>query len=71
MNMTEINPVWSALIKEGSRVDSLVASSLAYSLISTLRRKIGLKFWGVFGSLPGLGRATIVADNISSGKQHH
>lgn len=47
---------------------SLVASSLAYILTSLFSNDIGLKFCGESGALPGLGKAIIVAFNISGGK---
>lgn len=44
---------------------SLLASALAYSLISVINRDIGLKF--VSGDLPGLSSVTIVACTFSEG----
>lgn len=37
---------------------------MAYSFTSIFKSEIGLKFEGVFGSFPGLGRVTINASNI-------
>lgn len=61
-------PVWSALIKREKSLEILFANNLAYSFRSVLRREMGLKFWGVSGSFPGLVKATTIADNISLGK---
>lgn len=62
-----IKTVWSALIRRGSNLDILMASNLAYNFRSTLSREIGLKLWGVSELLPGFGKATTTADNISGG----
>lgn len=47
---------------------NLFASNLVYIFTSTFKSELGLKFCGAFISLPGLGKVTIVAVNISGGK---
>lgn len=48
---------------------SLFTSSLAYTFRSIFSREMGRKFWGVVGSLPGLGIVITKADSISLGKE--
>lgn len=64
-----INPTWSGLIKVGSTFSSLLASSLAYILMSEFRRDMVQKLAGVSGVFPGLGRVITVARSISAGTE--
>lgn len=48
---------------------SLLANALAYILRSESSKDMGRKFCGQSGVFPGLGRVTIVACNISEGKE--
>lgn len=54
-------PTWSGWTREGRTRRSRLAKILAYNLISEFSNEIGLKFAGVSGVFPGLGRVTIVA----------
>lgn len=53
------------LINVGKTLKTLVASNLAYSLMSELSRDIGLKLAGLSGIFPGFGRVTTLARNTS------
>lgn len=60
-----MNLVWSALTRRN--LYTLRAKNVVYNLKSALSREVGRMFWGMSGFLPGLGRATTTADNISGG----
>lgn len=63
-----VKPTWSECMKWGMIGTSLCAISFAYSLRSVFNCEIGWKLGGVTGSFPSLGKVTMLADSISSGK---